>query len=218
MVTLILLFFTLAFLEIMLSGDNAIVLASMASKLKEKEEQQKALNIGMVGSYILRAVVIITGVWLFSNPILGPATKIMGALYLLYLAIGFFILSADEKEIEEVVGFWPVVISIMLADLAFSLDSATTALALSNNIYIILGACLTGVIALRFLAGWFVELIEKFEYLETAGYIAVGSVGIQLLSKTIFSIEIPELLNIVIITAIFIWGFSKRKEGINEAI
>lgn len=219
MVTLVLLFFTLAFLEIMLSGDNAVVLASMARRLDDPDEQSKALNIGMIGSYILRVLVIVFGVWLFSNPILGPAFKILGAAYLLYLTYDFFA-SGEEKEDEEDEGyaFWSVVLSITLADLAFSLDSATTALALSNNIYVILGACLTGVIALRFLAGWFVELIEKFEYLETAGFVAVGLVGIQLLVKVLLELEIPELYNIGLIIGIFGWGFSKRIEESNENI
>jgi YkoY family integral membrane protein len=214
MVTLILLFITLAFLEIMLSGDNAVVLASMARRLHDPDKQSKALNIGMTGSYILRVLVIIFGVWLFSNPILGPAVKILGAVYLLYLTSDFFSSRElkDKDNLENEYTFWNVVISITLADLAFSLDSATTALALSDNIYIILGACLTGVISLRFLAGWFIELIEKFEYLEAAGFIAVGLVGIQLLIKVLLELEIPELFNIGLIVATFVWGFSKRTE------
>ena len=210
-VTLVFLFFTLAFMEVLLSGDNAVVLASMASRLDDEEQQKKALNIGMVGSYVLRVLVIVFGVWIFSNPVLGPASKIIGSAYLLYLTYDFFSTSADDKEEEDKdYTFNGVVASITLTDLAFSLDSATTALALSDNLYVILAACLTGVIALRFLAGWFVDLIEKFENLEPAGFIAVGLVGVQLLVGTLFDIEIPELYNIAAIAVIFGWGFSKR--------
>ena len=211
MTTLILLFFTLAFLEVMLSGDNAVVLASMASKLKGKEEQSKALTIGMIGSYILRVLVIIFGVWIFNNPVLGPGVKFLGAGYLLYLFADFFF-GKEEGEDEGLVeaGFWATIASITLADLAFSLDSATTALALSDNLFVILAACGTGVVALRFLAGWFVELIEIFTHLEAAGYIAVGFVGVQLLVKTFTDIEISELIDVAVIVVIFLWGFSVK--------
>ena len=215
MTALILMFFTLAFLEIMLSGDNAVVLASMASKLDDKEEQKKALNIGMVGSYILRVVVICIGVWLFSNPVLGPGVKFLGAGYLLYLTYDFFWGGGDDEgETSGGAAFWPTVLSITLADIAFSLDSATTALALSDNTFVILAACGTGVIALRYLAGWFVELIEIFTNLEAAGYVAVGFVGVQLLVKTFTDIEISELWDVALIVCIFAWGFSQKNDEI----
>jgi len=211
MISLILLFFTLAFLEVMLSGDNAVVLASIAKRLDNEEEQDKALNIGMIGSYILRVIVIVSGVWLFNLPVWGPIVKYLGAGYLIYLFIDF-LMNKQEKEDNSKSSFWPVVTTIMLSDLAFSLDSATTALALTNNTYIILGACLTGVIALRFLAGLFVKLIDQFSRLETAGYIAVLLVGLQLIIKTYLDLEIPELYDVAAIVAIFSWGFSKRTE------
>ena len=217
-VTLFCLFLTLAFLEIMLSGDNAVVLASMANRLDDEDQKQSALTIGMVGSYALRCLIIIFGVWIFSNPILGPGAKLLGGGYLLYLAYDYFIANSEEEEGESQEGahtYFSVIRDIMLADVAFSLDSASTALALSDNILVILGGCLVGVIALRFLAGWFCELLEVFSHLEDAGYIAVALVGVQLLVKTFFDIEIPELFNIGMIVAIFGWGFSERiQEGV----
>ena len=210
MTSLILLFFTLAFLEIMLSGDNAVVLASIAKQLDDEAQQKSALNIGMVGSYVLRVVVIVSGVWLFSQPLWGPLAKYAGALYLIYLSAKYFLKLKGNEEEGDSGQYWSVVTTIMLSDLAFSLDSATTALALSNNTYIILGACLTGVVALRFLAGWFVELIDKFTRLEAAGYLAVLLVGVQLIAKTYLGVEVPELYDVMTITAIFGWGFSER--------
>jgi len=218
MLTLILLFFTLAFLEVMLSGDNAVVLASMANQLDDPNERRRALNIGIVGSYILRCVIIVSGVWLFGNPVFGSFAMVVGGAYLLWLFIDFFFLN-NEDENEEVhtkdtKSYSQVVRDIILADVAFSLDSASTALGLSNNTIVILLGCLAGVIALRFLAGWFCKLIEEFTNLEAAGFIAVGLVGVQLFIKAFTDIEIPEIADIILVGTIFLWGFSKKNEEV----
>ena len=212
MTTYIFTFFILAFLEILLSGDNAIVLASLAKRLEKPEKQQSALNIGMIGSYILRILVLIFGVWLFNHPILGPSSKYFGAGYLTFLVFDYFRNQDNEdgEEIKEYSDFVQTVIRIAFADLAFSLDSGTTALALSDNIYIILSACGIGVLGLRLLAGWFIGLLDKFANLESAGYVAIQIIAIQLVVNTFNNIEIPELYNIGVIILVFLWGFSKR--------
>lgn len=221
MITLILLFFTLAFLEVMLSGDNAVVLASMANQLEDAEERRNALNIGIVGSYILRCIIIISGVWLFGNPTFGTLAMVIGGSYLLWLFIDFFFFNKEEEEKEEEKkkkSYREVVTSIILADVAFSLDSASTALGLSDNTIVILLGCLAGVIALRFLAGWFCKLIEEFKHLEAAGFIAVGLVGVQLFVKAFTDIEIPEIADVAGISAIFLWGFSEKMEEVKELV
>jgi len=70
---------------------------------------------------------------------------------------------------------------------------------------------LLGVVSLRLTAGLFVRWLELFEHLETAGYLAVGLVGIRLLLRLLLpDLEVPEWGLLLIVAALFLWGFSER--------
>ncbi|MGB7314194.1 MAG: DUF475 domain-containing protein, partial [Nodosilinea sp.] len=100
---------------------------------------------------------------------------------------------------------------IAFTDLAFSLDSVTTALALSKDISVILLGGTIGIITLRFMAGLFIRWLEEFEHLEDAGFITVAFVGIRLLVRVIDPTLVPpEWAMVLVIALVFTWGFSKR--------
>ena len=61
-------------------------------------------------------------------------------------------------------------------------------------------------------SGLFIKWLQEYVRLETAGYIAVGFVGIKLLIHLIAPrYMIPEWVLFVIMAIIFIWGFSLKK-------
>lgn len=121
--------------------------------------------------------------------------EFVGALYLLWLAGKYFWEQfRTEKEMTEMERsllststFWRVIPLIALTDLAFSLDSVTTAVALSDRLWLVLTGCTIGVITLRFLAGLFVRWLEQFTYLQDAAYLTVRGVGLRLLSNVEFN-------------------------------
>ena len=76
---------TLVLLEGLLSADNALVLAMMVKHLPE-EQRKKALFYGILGSYAFRFVAIALGTVLIKI----WWVKLIGAMYLLYLAGAFF--------------------------------------------------------------------------------------------------------------------------------
>jgi predicted tellurium resistance membrane protein TerC len=95
--------------------------------------------------------------------------------------------------------------------LAFSLDSVTTAIAISKETWLVITGGLIGVVALRFMAGLFIRWLKEYVHLQDAGYITVGLVGGRLLLKVINdSLVPPQWLMISAIALLFIWGFSKR--------
>jgi predicted tellurium resistance membrane protein TerC len=68
-----------------------------------------------------------------------------------------------------------------------------------------------GVVALRLTAGLFIRWLEEFVRLETAGYLAVGLVGIRLLVRIAFpTLLVPEWFVLLSVAALFGWGFSQR--------
>jgi predicted tellurium resistance membrane protein TerC len=106
---------------------------------------------------------------------------------------------------------WQVIPTIAITDLAFSLDSVATAIAVSTDTWLVISGATIGIIILRFMAGLFIRWLEEYTHLEDAGYITVGLVGIKLLIRAAFpEVEIPEFLTVAIIGIIFAWGFSER--------
>ncbi|MGB2926594.1 MAG: hypothetical protein WBB82_14945 [Limnothrix sp.] len=197
-------------LEAVLSADNAIALAAIAQGLKTPEEQRKALNIGLIAAYILRISLIFTATWVINY----WQVELLGALYLLWLVFRYFTSSEDEAGHERNLEFnslWQAIPMIAVTDLAFSLDSVTTAIAVADDIWLIVIGGTIGVITLRFLAGLFIRWLDEFSHLEDAGFVTVGFVGVRLFLKAVYpSLVVPEWLMISAILVMFIWGFSKR--------
>lgn len=206
-------------LEAVLSADNAIALAAIAKGLPNEADREKALNLGLVVAYILRMTLILTASWVNSY----WQFQILGAAYLLWLTYKHFSSPAAESdgtEVSEYSSLWQVVPIIGITDLAFSLDSVTTATAISSNIWLVLAGGTAGVITLRFMAGLFIRWLTEYANLEDAGYATVGLVGLRLATRAIQpSLVPPEWVTIVLIAGIFLWGFSRKvvSEGGGES-
>jgi len=199
-------------LEAVLSADNAIALAAIAAGLEDRELQRRALNFGLVGAYVLRITLILTATWVVQF----WQFELLGAAYLLWLVFQHF--SSEEGEEHQHHGprftsLWQAIPIIAVTDLAFSLDSVTTAIAISDKTWLVLTGGTIGVITLRFMAGLFIRWLKEYVYLEDAGYITVGFVGLRLLVRAIRPEWVPpEWLMIAAIALVFVWGFSKRTE------
>ena len=199
-------------LEAVLSADNAIALAAIAQGLDSEAMQRRALNYGLLIAFILRVALILTAGWVLQF----WQFEVMGAAYLLWLVFKHFTAPSDEDAEHHGPRFATVLQAIPViafTDLAFSLDSVTTALALSKDVVVILLGGTIGIITLRFMAGLFIRWLEEFKHLEDAGFVTVGFVGIRLLVRVIDPTLVPpEWVMVVMIAAVFAWGFSKRTE------
>ena len=206
----------LIILELLLSADNAIALASLTKSLDSPLLRSKALNIGITISLLFRIFLI-----LLSNILLKfIIIRIFAGLYLIYLFISnvFFSSESDTQESDNDINnnkfrFLKIVTLLSLTDFAFSIDSITTAVAISDQYILIIFGAIIGVLALRFTSGIFLNLLEKFLRLETAGYIAILIVGIKLLLNTLFTeTTLPDYYFYILILISFIWGLSKRDQ------
>ena len=103
-----------------------------------------------------------------------------------------------------------------MTDLAFSIDSITAAVAISDQFLLVITGAIIGVIALRFTSGLFIKWLEIYVNLEKAGYIAVGIIGIKLIIQLIiYQLVIPEYLFFLVMLFLFIWGFSSKVNTID---
>ena len=77
--------------------------------------------------------------------------------------------------------FWSTVILVEIMDMAFSIDNVFAAVAFSKNIILVCVGVFIGILAMRFIAQWFVKLMEKYNFLETAAFVVISILGIKLL-------------------------------------
>lgn len=181
----------LIIIESLLSVDNAAVLATMVMDLHPKE-RKKALRYGIWGAYIFRGFAMIFAAFLIKIWWLKP----VGGLYLLYLVYDFWKGKQSEGGEEEAVdksgnwlyratvgslgNFWATVALVELMDMAFSIDNVFAAVAFTPNIILVCTGVFIGILAMRFIAQWFVKLMEKYAFLETAAFVVIGILGIKL--------------------------------------
>ena len=208
-------------LELVLSADNAVALASITRKLKNIELQKKALNIGILIALLLRVLVILTAQF-FLN--FWPV-KLIGGFYLISLSISKFVNINFYESSNELTSsntntynsLLKVIFLLAITDLAFSIDSITAAVAISDQFLLVITGATIGVIALRFTSGLFIKWLEIYVNLEKAGYIAVGIIGIKLiLQLVLFQFVIPEYLFFLVMLCLFLWGFSNKENSVKN--
>ena len=203
-------------LELVLSADNAVALASITKNLNNIDLQKKALNIGIFIALILRILVILTAQF-FLN--FWPV-KLLGGIYLISLSISK-LLSFRKKQNNDVndsinskdnISLFNVILLLAVTDLAFSIDSITAAVAISDQFLLVITGAIIGVLALRFTSGLFIKWLEIYVNLEKAGYIAVALIGVKLILQLIlYKVIIPEYLFFLLMLSLFIWGFSSKQ-------
>ncbi|MFN5192927.1 MAG: TerC family protein [Cyanobacteriota bacterium] len=201
-------------LEMVLSADNAIALAAISRRLQDPVRQGQALNIGLGLALVFRLLLVLAARWVLSfRPL-----QLVAAAYLLWLC-GRHLLHFDDADASPEAGeanhqapaMLPVVATLALTDLAFSLDSVAAAVAVSDRLPLVMAGGVIGVIALRLTAGLFIRWLEIYRHLETAGYLAVGLVGTRLLLRVLLpTLELPEWTLLAVVAALFAWGFSQR--------
>jgi YkoY family integral membrane protein len=182
----------LIIIESLLSVDNAAVLATMVMDLP-KEQREKALKYGIFGAFFFRGLAMIFAAFLIKIWWLKP----LGGLYLLYLVFDWWKGKQTESKEDDFVdkqgnwlykltigslgNFWATVCLVELMDMAFSIDNVFAAVAFTPNIILICIGVFIGILAMRFIAQWFVKLMETYSFLETSAFIVIAILGIKLL-------------------------------------
>ena len=123
-------------INIVLSGDNAVVIA-LACRSLPHEQQKKAILFGSVGAIVLRVLLTFFAVYLLTLPYL----KLLGAALLLWIGIGLLKGEDDEEELEGHSGLMAAIKTIIIADLVMSLDNVigVAAAAKGNILLLVLG-------------------------------------------------------------------------------
>lgn len=166
--------FQIILINIVLSGDNAVVIA-LACRALPARQQRKAIVFGSVGAIVLRVVLTFCAVYLLSLPYL----KLVGAALLLWIGIG---LLKEEEEEEEGLpgheGMLAAIRTIVVADLVMSLDNVigVAAAAHGDLLLLVLGLVIS-VPLIVFGSTLLLNLMNRFPLIITLGAGLLGWVA-----------------------------------------
>jgi YjbE family integral membrane protein len=123
-------------INIVLSGDNAVVIA-LASRSLPAKQQKMAIMLGSFGAIALRVILTFFAVLLLGLPFL----KIIGSLLLGWIGIQMLIPEEEEAHIDDHTQLWAAIKTIIIADFIMSLDNVlgVAAAAKGNVLLLIIG-------------------------------------------------------------------------------
>ncbi|WP_395746479.1 DUF475 domain-containing protein [Prosthecobacter sp.] len=185
-------------IEGLLSVDNALAIAAMASHLDEKQ-RKTAMNIGYAGAYGFRIVALLTASIIMGNHWL----MLLGSLYLVWLMCSHFAEQEDEEEDGKGAAkkvpqsFASTIAMIAFLDLSLSFDNVVAAVAFARDskVLVYIGVTL-GIITLRLVAGYCIKLLERQPWLEHTAFLLVGFVGLLLGLELYWDQSIKRVLDV----------------------
>ncbi|MBP0493656.1 TerC family protein [Pararoseomonas indoligenes] len=171
-------------LNIILSGDNAVVIGLAAAGLPESQ-RNKAVMFGIVAAAVLRIIFSVIAQQLLALWWID----IVGGLALLYIAVNFLLeLRKGQKE-EDAEGhshhdksLMAALWQIVIADVSMSLDNvlAVAAVARDNLTLLIIGLVVS-IVMMGILGGLLARLLDRYKWIAYLGVALIAWIGVKLL-------------------------------------
>jgi YjbE family integral membrane protein len=178
------------FIDLVLAGDNAIIIGMVASKFPV-EQRKKVIFWGIGGAVVLR--IILTLLTAFLLQITG--LRLIGGILLLYIVYKLYVdvikgSSKDEDIKVDNSSFLKAIWTVLLADFTMSLDNVLGVAGAAGHHYhlLVFGLILSIVlmaVAANLISGW----IKKYKWIAWVGLLAILIVAIELIYtdiKTLF--------------------------------
>ena len=171
--TFLLALLQIIWINILLSGDNAVVIA-LACRSLPPRERKIGVILGAGAAVVLRIIFTLMVVWLMEIPYL----KLVGGLLLFWIAVKLLTDEADEASVKESDTIWNAVRTVAIADMVMSLDNviAIAAAAKGSVALIVFGLCLS-VPLIVFGATLIITLLQRYPVLVWAGAGLLGWVA-----------------------------------------
>jgi YjbE family integral membrane protein len=178
------------FIDLVLAGDNAIIIGMVASKFPV-EQRKKVIFWGIGGAVVLR--IILTLLTAFLLQIAG--LRLIGGILLLYIVYKLYVdvikgASKEEDIKVDSSSFLKAIWTVLLADFTMSLDNVLGVAGAAGHHYhlLVFGLILSIVlmaVAANLISGW----IKKYKWIAWVGLLAILIVAIELIYtdiKTLF--------------------------------
>jgi YjbE family integral membrane protein len=179
----IIIFFQIVVIDLVLAGDNAIIIGMVASQF-EQERRKKIIFWGIGAAIILRIIfTLITAYLLQINGL-----KFIGGLLLLYIAYKLYKdrikneSSGKENIQADKSNFFKAIMTVIIADISMSLDNVLGVAGAAKDHYVLLvfGLVLS-IILMATVANVISKWIKKYKWIGWLGLLAIVVVAIDLI-------------------------------------
>ena len=170
------------FIDLVLAGDNAIIIGMVASKFPP-EQRKKVIFWGIGGAVILRIILTLLTAYLLQI----TGLRLIGGLLLLYIVYKLYVdvIKGSEKEEDIKVdnsSFLKAIWTVLLADFTMSLDNVLGVAGAAGEHYglLVFGLVLSIILmatAATLISGW----IKKYRWIAWLGLLAILVVAVELI-------------------------------------
>ena len=170
------------FIDLVLAGDNAIIIGMVASKFPP-EQRKKVIFWGIGGAVILRIILTLLTAYLLQI----TGLRLIGGLLLLYIVYKLYIDVIKGSENEEDIkvdnsSFLKAIWTVLLADFTMSLDNVLGVAGAAGDHYglLVFGLVLSIILmatAATLISGW----IKKYRWIAWIGLLAILLVAVELI-------------------------------------
>ena len=170
------------FIDLVLAGDNAIIIGMVASKFPV-EQRKKVIFWGIGGAVILRIILTLLTAYLLQI----TGLRLIGGLLLLYIVYKLYVDVIKGAEKEEDINvdsssFFKAIWTVLLADFTMSLDNVLGVAGAAGDHYglLVFGLALSIILmatAATLISGW----IKKYKWIAWLGLLAVLFVAVELI-------------------------------------
>ena len=178
----VLIFFQIIFIDLVLAGDNAIIIGMVASQFPS-EQRKKIIFWGIGAAVILRILFTLITAYLLQI----SGLRLVGGILLLYICYKLYVDVVKQSEKKESVkidnsSFMKAITTVILADITMSLDNVLGVAGAARDHYYLLvfGLALSIILmatAATLISGW----IKKYKWIAWVGLLAVLIVAIELI-------------------------------------
>ena len=178
------------FIDLVLAGDNAIVIGMVASKFPI-DQRKKVIFWGIGGAIILRIILTLLTAYLLQI----TGLRLVGGLLLLYIIYKLYVdvikgSSNDEDIKVDNSSFLKAIWTVLLADFTMSLDNVLgVAGAAGHHYHLLIFGLLLSIILMAVAANLISNLIKKYKWIAWIGLLAIFIVALDLIYtdiKTLF--------------------------------
>jgi len=183
MIEQIVIFFQIVFIDLVLAGDNAIIIGMVASQFKD-EIRKKIIFWGIGAAIVLRiAFTLITAYLLQINGL-----KTFGGVLLLYIAYKIYKdvikngINDDKKIQTNNSTFFKAIMTVVIADVSMSLDNVLgVAGAAREHYFLLVFGLILSILLMATVATIISKWIKKYKWIGWIGLLAILAVAIELI-------------------------------------
>ena len=183
MIEEIVIFFQIVFIDLVLAGDNAIIIGMVASQFKD-EVRKKIIFWGIGAAIVLR--IFFTLITAYLLEITG--LKTIGGLLLLYIAYKLYKdviknqINDDKKIQADSSSLFKAIMTVIIADVSMSLDNVLGVAGAARDHYILLVfGLILSIVLMATVATIISKWIKKYKWIGWLGLLAILAVAIELI-------------------------------------